>query len=129
MSGEEAGTGQSGPKAGSPEASVEERGPFQQKGGQGACRLMFLSNCQCPGHQRERCVDRTQRVRTLTVPRGQEVAVGAEGQRTYADLRVCSVGSGFQSLQGCWHRGDLIWNTHCISAQPRTPETLCGLRS
>lgn len=44
----------------------------------------------------------------LTIPRGQEVAVGTEGQRANADLRVCSVGSGLQRLQGHRHRGDLI---------------------
>lgn len=44
----------------------------------------------------------------LTVPCGQEVAVGTEGQRADADLGVCSVGSGLQRLQGHRPRGDLI---------------------
>lgn len=34
----------------------------------------------------------------LTVPRRQEVVVRTEGQRPYANFRVCSVSDGLQSL-------------------------------
>lgn len=34
----------------------------------------------------------------LTVSRRQEVVVRTEGQRPYADFRVCSVSNGLQSL-------------------------------
>lgn len=36
--------------------------------------------------------------RPLTVPRRQEVAVGTEGQCSYANFRVRSVSNRFQSL-------------------------------
>lgn len=56
----------------------------------------------------------------LTVPRGQEVVVGAEGQGAYADFRVRSVSSGFQSLQGHRPSGDLIWNVTLPPLSQRT---------
>lgn len=109
-------------EARSPEASVLQCQPFGQEGGRRrrvACLWTFLMPLvsrapegTASGH--------TAWAAVLTIPRGQEVVVGAEGQGAYADFRVCSVSSGFQSLQGHRPGGDLVWNVTSPPLSQRT---------
>lgn len=101
---------------------MPQRQAFGQEGGRrrrAACSWTFLTPLvsrapegTASGH--------TAWAAALTIPRGQEVVVGAEGQGAYADFRVCSVSSRFQSLQGHRPGGDLVWNVTSPPLSQRT---------